>query len=404
MNDFIIVGGGIVGVATALRIQSDYPGRSVVLLERESTLAAHQTGRNSGVVHAGIYYAPGSMKAEFCRRGLEATIAFCKAHDLPLEQCGKLIVATNSAELVRMHDLFERGSRNGLPLRLIDKTELGRLEPGIEGQGAILSPTTAITDYGAVTRKMAELFIAGGGTIRHDAEVVSIKETGVAVIVGIASGEDLTASHLICCAGANADRLAAMSGLAGDFAIVPFKGEYFRLNARHDGVVNHLIYPVPDPDLPFLGVHLTRMIGGYVTVGPNAVLSLARSDYRKLGFNARDVTQMLGFSGFWRTMAGNLGTGLHEAKMSLSRRTYLKSCQRYCPSLRLDDLEPHPSGIRAQAVMRDGTLAHDFMIRNTARTVHVCNAPSPAATSAIPIAEHIAGVAAGVFELGAVEH
>ena len=399
MNDFIIVGGGIVGIATALEIQADYPGRSIVLVEKERTLAVHQTGRNSGVVHAGIYYTPGSMKAEFCRKGLEATIAFCKEHGLPLEQCGKLIVATDDSELVRMHALFERGSRNGLPLRLIGKTELKRLEPGIEGEGAILSPTTAITDYGAITRKMAELFIARGGAIRHEAEVVSIRETGHAVFVGLASGDEMAASHLICCGGTNADRLAAMSGLADDFAIVPFKGEYFRLNARHDGMVKHLIYPVPDPDLPFLGVHLTRMIGGYVTVGPNAVLSLARSDYRKLGFDSRDVAQMVAFPGFWRTMAANLGTGLHEAMMSLSRRTYLKTCKRYCPSLRLDDLEPHPAGIRAQAVMRDGTLAHDFMIRNTARTVHVCNAPSPAATSAMPIAGHIARVATEVFGL-----
>ncbi len=399
MNDIIIVGGGIVGVATALRLQTGHPDRTVTLLEREDGLARHQTGRNSGVVHAGIYYAPGTMKAEFCRLGLAATLAFCKTHGLPLEQCGKLIVATDAAELDRMQVLFERGSGNGLPLCLIDKAELRRLEPNIEGLGAILSPTTAITDYGAITRKMAALFVAAGGTLRHDAEVTAIDERRDSVTVVLATGETLTGSYLIACAGSNADRLAAMSGLADDFAIIPFRGEYFRLNAAHDGIVKHLIYPVPDPALPFLGVHLTRMIGGHVTVGPNAVLSMARADYRKLAVNARDMAQMLGFPGFWRTMSKNLRTGLGEMHRSLSRRRYLQSCQLYCPSLQLDDLEPYPAGIRAQAVMRDGTLAHDFLVRNTARTVHVCNAPSPAATSAMPIADHIAKLAADIFSL-----
>lgn len=399
MTDIAVIGGGIVGLATALRLQAVLPGRTVSLLEKEDTLASHQTGRNSGVIHAGIYYAPGSLKAEFCRRGLEMTVAFCREHGLPYDQRGKLIVATSAPEMERMAALEDRARRNDLPLERLDRTELQRREPNIAGLGALFSPTTGIVDYGAVTRRMADLFTAAGGDLRLGTRVAAIRETPRTVTLDMGAEGMLEARHLIVCAGLEADRLAAMSGLADDFRIVPFKGEYFRLAQRHDRVVHHMIYPVPDPALPFLGVHLTPMIGGYVTVGPNAVLSLAREGYGKLAFNTRDVADMLGFAGFWRTMAANLGPGLHEARMSLFRRSYLQACRRYCPGLELEDLTPHRPGIRAQAVMRDGTLAHDFLIRRTARTIHVCNAPSPAATSAMPIAEHVVAQAVDGFGL-----
>ncbi|WP_264214136.1 L-2-hydroxyglutarate oxidase [Leisingera thetidis] len=399
MTDITIIGGGIAGIATALEIQRAWPGLSVRVLEKEQALALHQTGRNSGVIHAGIYYAPGSLKAEFCRRGLEATVRFCSEHQLPFEQCGKLLVAASPLEEDRLAALTSRARQNGLSVRPVPGGELRELEPNIAGRAGLLSPATGIADYGAIVRKMAELFTGAGGEITRNAEVTGISETANDVTLALASGQRLKTRRLIACAGLNADRLAGMCGLADDFAIVPFKGEYYRLAPRRDTIVNHLIYPVPDPGLPFLGIHLTRMIGGYVTVGPNAVLSLAREKYGKLAASPRDLAGMARFPGFWRTLGANLASGLTEMANSAFRRRYLRACQRYCPALELSDLQPHPAGIRAQAVMRDGTLVHDFLIRSTARTIHICNAPSPAATSAIPIAEHIRNEAKRLFEL-----
>lgn len=404
MTDITIIGGGIVGVASALEMLRRHPGLSIQVLEKEAGLARHQTGRNSGVIHAGIYYAPGSLKAEFCRRGLESTIRFCTEHQLPFEQPGKLIVATSEIEMERLAGLEDRARRNGLDVRPVSAAELREIEPNITGLGALVSPATGIADYGAVLRKMAELFVEMGGDIRCGAEVVGLKETASDVGISLASGEVLRSRQVIACAGLRADRLAAMCGVGGDFAIVPFKGEYFRLPPRHDDIVRHLIYPVPDPDLPFLGIHLTRMIGGYVTVGPNAVLSLARESYGKVAMNARDLAAMAAWPGFWRTLYANLSSGLTEMANSAFRGRYLRACQRYCPSLELADLQPYPPGIRAQAVLRDGTLVHDFLIRNTARTIHICNAPSPAATSAMPIAEYVCKIAAKTFLLKTQAH
>lgn len=399
MSDITVIGGGIVGIATAFGLQRDWPGLAIRVLEKETVLACHQTGRNSGVVHAGIYYAPGSLKAQFCREGLEDTLRFCREYGLPCDQCGKLIVATDADEMRRLQALAERARQNGLDTRLVPEAELRETEPNITGQGALLSPATGIADYGAITRRMADLFREGGGEIVTGTEVTGIGEGANDIRLRLSSGEALRTRHLIACAGLHADRLAAMCGLANDFAIVPFKGEYYRLAPRHDRIVSHLIYPVPDPALPFLGIHLTRMIGGHVTVGPNAVLSLSREGYRKLAPNARDMLRMAGFPGFWRTLGANLRPGLTEMANSAFRLRYLRACQRYCPSLDLADLQPHPPGIRAQAVMRDGTLVHDFLIRRTARSIHICNAPSPAATSAMPIARHIGRIAAEAFGL-----
>lgn len=404
MTDLTIIGGGIVGIATALEVQRSFPDLTIRVLEREPALAMHQTGRNSGVIHAGIYYAPGSLKARFCREGLAETVRFCQEHGLPYDQCGKLIVATDAVEMERLAILTDRARRNGLDVRPVEAAELRELEPNIVGLGALLSPATGIVDYTAVTIKMAELFTESGGEILTGADVARIEEGTNTVTLHLADGEILSSARLIVCAGAQADRLAAMCGVGGDFAIVPFKGEYFRLAPRHDDVVRHLIYPVPDPTMPFLGIHLTRMIGGFVTVGPNAVLSLARDRYGKLSANRRDIADMARFPGFWRALGANLPAGLTEAANSTFRRRYLRMCQRYCPSLELSDLKSHPPGIRAQAVMRDGTLVHDFLIRETPRTIHICNAPSPAATSAIPIAKHIRDAAAKAFHLKGPVH
>lgn len=400
LTDITIIGGGIVGIATAHELLSRFPGLSLEVLEKEGSLALHQTGRNSGVIHAGIYYAPGSLKAEFCRRGLAATLRFSAEHGIAHEQPGKLLVATSPVEMERLAALEARATTNGLDVRRVSAAELREIEPNIVGLGALLSPATGIADYGAIVRRMAAIVGERGGQVTLGAEVRHIEERASDVRLTLADGSVRITRHLVVCAGLMADRLAALCGLGDDFAIVPFKGEYFRLAPRHDQVVRHLIYPVPDPALPFLGIHLTRMIGGYVTVGPNAVLSLAREGYGKLAVDFGDVSDMARFPGFWRTLSANLSSGLKEAANSAFRRRYLKACQRYCPSLTLADLLPHPPGIRAQAVMRDGTLVHDFLIRSSARTIHICNAPSPAATSAIPIAEHITDLAADAFSLG----
>jgi L-2-hydroxyglutarate oxidase len=396
--DLAIVGGGIVGLATALQMSERFPGMSIVLLEKEDEVAQHQTGRNSGVIHAGVYYQPGSMKARFCKEGVVATIQFCREHGIPFEQCGKLLVATDAVELERMAALQERCVANGLTIERLDATELRRREPRIRGLGALFTPTTGIVDYGVVARAMAAVFRERGGEIRTGIEVDAIREDPSGVTIG-ARGQVIMARHLIVCAGVMADRMARLCGLKLDFQIVPFRGEYFRLGADKDDIVKHLIYPIPDPALPFLGVHLTRMIDGYVTVGPNAVLAFARNGLRLTDVNLADVREMIGFPGFRRLIQANLRSGMAEMWNSLNKAGYLKLCQRYCPELTLDDLKPYRAGVRAQAVSAGGTMLHDFLIRETARTIHVCNAPSPAATAAIPIGRHIVERAASLFDL-----
>ena len=386
--DYLVIGGGIVGASTAMQLGQAYPDARIGLIEKEPNLAAHQTGHNSGVIHAGVYYAPGSMKARFCRAGVDATVAFSRAHNIPVEQCGKMIVATEDNELGRMADLHDRATQNGLQITRLGADELSEREPNVRGVGALFVSVTGIANYPAITVAMGREVVAQGGDLHLGQTVRTITERADSVTVETDAGTYQT-RQLVVCGGLQADRLARMAGLEADFAIVPFRGEYFRLAPRHDDIVRSLIYPVPDPSVPFLGVHLTRMIGGYVTVGPNAVLGLAREGYAKTDVSLRDMAAMAGYAGFWRVMAKNLGHGVGEMRNSLSRRRYLKLCQRYAPGLELDDLQPYPAGIRAQAVARDGTLVHDFLMKRTARMLHVCNAPSPAATSALPIGAHI---------------
>lgn len=387
-SDFVVVGGGIVGLSTAMQLGLRFPGRKVVLVEKEAELATHQTGHNSGVIHAGVYYAPGSLKARFCRAGSEATFAFAERHGIATRRPGKLIVATSRIEMERLATLEERCRRNGLSVERIDGAGLSELEPNVAGLGALRVAESGIVDYREVAQAMARDIEASGGRLITGTRLTGILETPGEIVTETNKGS-IRASCLIACAGLQADRIARMAGLDADFAIVPFRGEYFRLASRHDRIVDHLIYPVPDPDLPFLGVHLTPMIGGYVTIGPNAVLSLAREGYGPRAFNGSDLGDMVRFAGFWRTLAGNWRAGISELASSWSRSRYLALCRRYAPSLELDDMLPHPPGIRAQAVLRDGTLVHDFLLRQTRRSLHVCNAPSPAATAAIPIGEHI---------------
>jgi (S)-2-hydroxyglutarate dehydrogenase len=389
LYDFAIIGGGIIGISTARSLLRDKPGVKVVVLEKEDDLAKHQTGRNSGVIHAGVYYQPGSLKATLCKEGAEAMLRFCEENAIPVERCGKLIVATNQVELGRLRGLEERTKANGIPFERIDQAELQRREPRIVGLGALHIPSTAIVSYPSVVRAMAAEVTSNGGEIRLGERVAAVREEVDHVDLQTDRGV-MRARRLIACAGLFADRVAKSCGIEDDFKIVPFRGEYYRLGSEKNKIVNHLIYPVPDPALPFLGVHLTRMIDGGVTVGPNAVLSLKREGYSRFAFSAADSLETLAYPGFWHVMRRNLRSGSNELLNSLFKTRYLAECRKYCPELRASDLSDHPSGVRAQAVMRDGTMVHDFLIRRTKRTIHVCNAPSPAATSAIPIGRDVA--------------
>ena len=387
--DFIIIGGGIVGLSTAMQLQSSYKKKKILLLEKEKQLASHQTGHNSGVIHAGVYYEPGSLKAKFCKLGLEQTVEFCTKHQIPYEQCGKLIVATNQKELTRMQDLFERCKKNGLNPTILDQNQLKSLEPNVTGLGAIKVTETGIVDYISMANKMAKEFISNGGEIKLNSEITNLKEENDHVEIEVRNEGKIEAEFLIVCAGLQSDRLAKLMGLKIDFQIIPFRGDYYKLNKRHNAIVKHLIYPIPDPAYPFLGVHLTKMIDGSVTVGPNAVLNLSREGYSKINFNLKDLKQMFSFSGFWKLILRSWKPGLSEIYSSLNKNSYLKVCQKYCPSLELSDLEPYRPGVRAQAVSKNGKLIHDFLVEETKRSLHVCNAPSPAATSSLPIGKYI---------------
>ena len=396
--DFTLIGGGIVGIATALELKRRYPDAAIALVEKEKQVAAHQTGHNSGVVHAGVYYQPGSLKAEFCKKGAALTRHFCREHQLPYQRTGKLLVATDALEWERMQALEERCRQNRITTHRIDRAGLKKMEPRITGLGALLVPASAITDYIAVTRKMADLFTAAGGQLLLGRPVAHIQEESDTVKLSV--GNDIISTrYLIACGGLQADRLAKMCGIDLDFRIIPFRGEYYRLPRARSRIVNRLIYPIPDPDLPFLGVHLTPMIDGAVTVGPNAVLGLKREGYGAVNLSIRDIWEMVSFKGFWQVITAHMISGVFEVLDSHYKPGYLKRIQKYCPSLNLRDLQPYPAGIRAQAVKSDGTLVHDFLFAGSRRTFHVCNAPSPAATSAIPISEYICDKVDATFEL-----
>lgn len=386
--DHCVIGGGIVGLATAMRLLETYPGSSLLLLEKEDALGRHQTGHNSGVIHAGIYYPPGSLKAELCRKGAEATKAFCAENNIRFEVCGKLLVATSDLEMQRMDALYERSKQNTIEVHRINEGDLKEREPNIRGRGALFAPSTGIVSYAEVCQAMGRRIAALGGEIRLSTRVTGLRETVDTVDIAT-DGDSWQAKKLVACAGLQSDRLALLAGLAIEHRIVPFRGEYYRLPADKNQIVRHLIYPIPDPGLPFLGVHLTRMIDGSVTVGPNAVIGFAREGYPRLSVNLSDMADYARFPGFWKTVLAHRKSAMTELRNSLWKRGYLEECRKYCPSLSLSDLLPHEAGIRAQAVHRYGTLIHDFLFAQTDRMLHVCNAPSPAATSAIPIADMI---------------
>lgn len=386
---YCVIGGGIVGLATALELVSRDPKAHVVVIEKEREFGQHQTGHNSGVIHAGIYYAPGSLKARLCRDGAIATKQFCRDNQIPFETCGKLLVATNDLELERMTALEGRARQNEIVFETISAAKLREIEPHISGLGAILVPATGIVGYQSICRAMAERLRGQDATLILGSRATAIEESGRGVTVMTDTGDTIQADYLIACAGLQSDRIARLAGLNATHRIVPFRGEYYTLPDSKSNIVKHLIYPIPDPNLPFLGIHLTRMIDGRVTVGPNAVLGFSREGYGKGSIDVQDIASMIGFSGFWKMARKNLRSGITEFRNSAFRARYLEECRKYCPSLVLDDLGSPGAGIRAQAVLEDGTLVHDFLFLQSERMLHVCNAPSPAATSAIPIARMI---------------
>jgi (S)-2-hydroxyglutarate dehydrogenase len=379
--DFLIVGGGIVGLAVAHRLMLDRPQATVAVVEKEDQVGTHQTGHNSGVIHSGIYYKPGSLKARLCRAGASSMVQFCKEHDVPVEVCGKLIVATHERELPRLRMLAERADANGVSARLLTAAEAVELEPNVACVAALHVIDTGITDFGAVCRALVELLTAGGATVQTGARVTGIRGTTVLTTAG-----EIAAGTVINCAGLYADRIARAAGVPPPVRIVPFRGEYFTLRR---GLVRNLIYPVPDPDLPFLGVHLTRMIDGSLHAGPNAVLALAREGYTWGRIRPRDVAETLAFPGLWRLARTQLGTAVTEVRRSLSRRRFAASLAQLVPAVTAGDLVPAPAGVRAQAIRPDGGLVDDFLILTRPGQVHVLNAPSPAATSSLEIAKHI---------------
>ncbi len=393
-DDFCVIGGGIVGLSTALHLLTVRPGASLVLLESEPALARHQTGHNSGVIHSGIYHAPGSLKARLCREGTARVRELAAEHGIPVDTCGKLLVATTPAEAIRLDALVERAAVNGVAVHRLGAAALRELEPNVDGIAAALVPSTGIVDYVRVSETIGAEVEARGGRIVLGTRVTAITERVGRVDI-VTTGGSWAARRVVACGGLQADRLPRLAGLRPDFRVVPFRGEYFRLPADRCDLVSHLVYPVPDPALPVLGVHLTRTVDGGLTVGPNAVLGMARDDYRKGAFSLRDTASYLAFPGMWRFGARHARVGVKELRNSVLRGGYLRECRRFCPDLSRDDLLPAPAGIRAQVIAKDGGMVDDFRFLRTERTVHVVNAPSPAATAALPIGAHIADVVTG---------
>ncbi|MFJ8232801.1 L-2-hydroxyglutarate oxidase [Streptomyces sp. NPDC094448] len=386
--DVLVIGGGIVGLSTAYALTRTAPGTRVVVLEKEEAPARHQTGRNSGVIHSGIYYRPGSLKARYAVTGAAEMVKFCAEHGLPHRVTGKLIVATRRDELPRLHSLVQRGRENGIPVRELGPAQIAEYEPGVRGLAAIHVGTTGVCDYGAVAEQLAVLAGAAGAEVRCGEEVVAVDRRPWGVAVRTASGTVLRARALVNCAGLHCDRVARLTGDDPEMRIVPFRGEYYELT--DPSLVRGLVYPVPDPAFPFLGVHLTRGIDGGVHVGPNAVPALAREGYGWGVVRPGELAATLSWPGSWHIARRHWRYGAGELRRSLSKEAFAQEVRRLLPAVTEEALRPTDAGVRAQAVLRDGTLVDDFLIRETRQVVHVLNAPSPAATASLPIGREVA--------------
>lgn len=388
--DLAVIGGGIIGMATAYEALRRRPGLRVLVLEKEDRLATHQTGHNSGVIHSGIYYKPGSLKARTCVVGARAMVEFCREHSLPYRICGKVVVATSEEEVPLLEELYRRGTANGVEgLALIEAARLRELEPHAAGIPALHVPATGITEYAAVTRRLAELVITAGGDVKTGARVTALQPMGGEVVIRSTAGE-FRATRLVNCGGLYADRIARMAGDDPGVRIVPFRGEYYDLAPERRGLINGLVYPVPDPKFPFLGVHFTLRLDGSVEAGPNAVLAFCREGYRRWQVRPGELWETLSYAGFRRMARRYWRSGLGEWRRSLSKAAFTRSLQRLVPEVAESDLRPGGSGVRAQAIAPGGALLDDFHIVRRGPMVHVLNVPSPAATASLAIARHIA--------------
>ena len=403
-QDVTIVGAGLIGLSTAMELLQRKPGLKLTVVEKADGPASQQSGHNSGVIHSGIYYKPGSFKAQFCVEGRASMTQFCLDNEIPVWECGKLIVATNPAEEARLEDLWERGTNNAVEgLRIVDREEMGEIEPFVEGTKALYAPKTGIVDYRKVADVYSEKVQSLGGNIQFNSEVKNIipngqGSDGTNYTVETTSGE-IETKYLVNCAGLHSDLIAAMSGINPGLRIVPFRGEYYTLAKSSEHMVKGLIYPVPDPSFPFLGVHLTQTMKGWVEAGPNAVLAMKREGYRKRDFSFVDFGRTVTFPGFWKMSLKSWKVGLWEMNRSLRKDVFLNSLRKLMPSLKKSDLAPGGSGVRAQAVHSDGSLLDDFRIDESATAVHVLNAPSPGATSSLVIGNYIADKAEANFSL-----
>ncbi len=388
MYDFAIIGGGIVGLSTGMALGKSYPHSRILVLEKESRWAFHQTGNNSGVIHSGIYYKPGSFKAEFCRAGSRSIVEFCQQYGIAHEVCGKVIIATDESQLPRLENLYKRGLENGIKVKRISREEVLEIEPHVTCVGGVQVFSTGIANYKQVCRKYAEIIANQGGELRLNTKVERIRTSGDNQVLQTNNGTFET-RFVINCAGLHSDRIAKLSKVDPQAKIVPFRGEYYELTPEKRYLVKGLIYPVPNPDFPFLGVHFTRMIDGSVHAGPNAVLSLKREGYNKTDFDLRDFAEVMTYPGFWKLAAKHADEGIQEIIRSFSKAAFVRSLQKLIPEVQAEDVVPTHAGVRAQALMNDGKLVDDFLIVQGKNSVHVCNAPSPAATSSIEIGKAI---------------
>ena len=394
----IIIGGGIVGLGTALKLGRKFPGARVTVLEKEAKVGLHQTGNNSGVLHCGLYYKPGSVKARMAVQGVQEMIAFCRANDVPHEICGKLVVAVDETEVARLKNLHERGRQNGLEgLQWLDREEMLEMEPHVGGVAALRVPQEGIVDYPKVCEALLKTIAGQEGKVVTNARVTKLSPTGNGWVVVTPAG-DFEADFVVNCAGLHCDRVSVLAGEKRAVRIVPFRGEYYKLKPARQYLVKHLIYPVPDPQFPFLGVHFTRLINGGVEAGPNAVLAFKREGYKKTDFNAADLFDALSFGGLWKFLSQHKRMCWEEIKRSFSKKLFCQSLQRLVPEIRVEDLETGGAGVRAQAMSPDGTLVQDFSFVRGRRALHVLNAPSPAATAALTIGEEIARQLVGQVE------
>jgi (S)-2-hydroxyglutarate dehydrogenase len=386
--DFAVIGGGIVGLSVAWAILERKPDARIAVLEKEEDWARHQTGRNSGVIHSGIYYKPGSLKAKLCREGNRRLVEFCEHHRIRYETCGKVIVATAASEVPLLDQLYERGIANGLAPKKLSVSQVQEIEPHVSCVAGIQVPSTGIVDFVGVCRKFAELITAHGGELRLGTRVQGFRAEGSGGVLET-SKDTFAARWVINCAGLHSDRVAKLAGAEPGARIVPFRGEYYELKPERRSLVRNLIYPVPDPNFPFLGVHFTRMIDGSIHAGPNAVLSLKREGYYRTSFDVRDFVDTMTYAGFWRLAAKHAKSGLEEMHRSFSKRAFVQSLRKLIPEIREEDLVPGQAGVRAQALRPDGGLVDDFLIVHRPSAIHVCNAPSPAATASLEIARVI---------------